>query len=166
MFEQTYKLVKFFKESKRINGRKKLQKTIHLLQHFGNDFDMNYYYHYYGPYSSDLQAEVQFLVDQGLVKEERLFDGYIYNITDRGEDFLKSFEEKFDVDDSSLFFDKLDALKEKNASFLEVLSTFVYLLESGYDKELAIEKTKELKANLSHLLEDVIVFFENELQGN
>ena len=164
MFEQTYKLVKFFEEAKRISGRKKLQKIIYLLQYSGKDFEMNYYYHYYGPYSSDLQIEVQYLVERGFLLEKKAGDTYVYEISKEGEDFLRNYEEKF-ASESVFNLEAIDELNKKNASFLELLSTYVYLLETGYDKEKAIEKVKKLKPDLFYLISDVVDYFETELDS-
>ena len=167
MFEQTYKLVKFFEDAQKINGRKKLQKMIHLLQSAGEDFDMDYYYHYYGPYSSDLQLEVQYLGERGFLNEEKVGDSFTYEITGKGKQFLRNYEET--IGNKQLCNQELtgmiDKLKSNNPHFLELLSTYVYLIESGYDKQSAIKKAKELKPDLSYLLSGVIDFFEDNLEG-
>jgi len=53
-----------------IEGRKKLQKLVHLLQSTGcGGFTQEFGYLHYGPYSPQLREEVEQLERLGLVKE-------------------------------------------------------------------------------------------------
>lgn len=87
MFQTTYPLLAFFDHVAVVHGRKKLQKMIHLLKSAGNEFPFKFRYHHYGPYSSQLQSEMNRLVSEGFIVE-KLEDGtYTYEITESGRKF-------------------------------------------------------------------------------
>lgn len=157
MFESVFTLLEFFNSTKIIYGRKKLQKVIHILENCGHQFPFKYEYHFYGPYSSQLQEEVNNLVRQGFLSEDRDDDTYIYRITTKGEEFKKQLEEgigyNFSVDKA-----KLDVLIGKESQYLEVVSTYMFLLDSGYTSVTAKEKTRELKPHLAKYLNDAVSF--------
>jgi len=143
-----------------IKGRKKLQKIIFLLENNGMDAPYKYSYHYYGPYSAQLQDEVDFLVEQEFLEEISQGGTYIYKITDYGTKFKKHIEDNYKV---SIDKDLLIKLNNENPQFLEILSTYVFLLKSGYDEGSSKEKAKELKPHLRGFLDDAVKFYEFNL---
>ena len=153
MFKIEYALLTFFEKAKKVKGRKTLQKTIYLLQSYGVPFDLNYIYQYYGPYSAELQIEVDNLIKQRLLKETIKGDMYVYEITKKGKEFLKTYR-KFIKPDFELPIDLLKELLAKNPQALEVASTYVYLLELGYSLEKAEKITRELKEHLMLFFEE------------
>jgi len=161
VFDKTYKLLRFFSETGTLTGRKKLQKMVHLLQRKGVSFDMDYAYHHYGPYSADLQAEVQELVDQELLVEEMKDNTYQYYLTDKGKEFLGVLQET-KKDAFALPNNLMELLMDKSSPFLEVVSTYSYLLDNGYTDEEAIAKLKELKPKLDCYWEDAISFYKEK----
>lgn len=159
MFKTTYQLLTFFDSVENVRGRKKLQKVVHLLKSAGTDFPFRYRYHHYGPYSSQLQSEMDQLVTQGFL-EEKYEDGvYTYLITARGREF-KSMLETDGGFSFSLKKEIVERLSDKSTSFLEMFSTYVFLLESGDTKAQASEKAIELKPHLTNHLEDAIKSYE------
>ncbi|MFL5789400.1 MAG: hypothetical protein ACJ748_15175 [Flavisolibacter sp.] len=66
----TVKLIEFFSCIKSVEGETKLQKIIYILQQKGFDFDYVFKYALYGPYSEELQLEIDFLNDIGILREE------------------------------------------------------------------------------------------------
>lgn len=153
MFEKEFALLSFFEKAERIKGRKKLQKTVHLLQFRGVPFDLDYTYHYYGPYSADLQVEVDTLVRQGLLEETMEGEMYVYKITEKGKEFLKAYR-RFINSDFDIPDDLLKELLSKNVQVLEIASTYAYLLELGYSPEEAEKEAKELKKHLATFFEE------------
>ncbi len=147
MFEKEYALLKLFEEVQRVKGRKKLQKTVYLLQISGIPFNMKYKYHYYGPYSAELQSQVDALVDYSLLMEKNNGDAYIYEITDKGREFIQKYREKSD-DDISLPIELIDYILAYPATVLELASTYAYLIDMGYTNEMARTKALELKPHL------------------
>ena len=55
-----------------IEGRKKLQKMVHILQEFGVPFEVRYGYHHYGPFSEQLQDGVQSFQQDQLIHETQV----------------------------------------------------------------------------------------------
>lgn len=151
MFEQEYALLKMFEGTQRIEGRKKLQKTVHLLQITGVPFGMDFKYYYYGPYSAELQSYVDTLVDYGMLAEQNNGDGYIYEMTDKGKEFIQKYEEAVGGE-LSLPDQLVKHLLSFPATTLELTSTIGYLASLGYTKDEAQSKALELKPHLkSHL---------------
>ncbi|MCF6092839.1 hypothetical protein L1765_02360 [Microaerobacter geothermalis] len=164
MFEKAYQLLTFFDRVKELSGRKRLQKTIHLLEHRGLDFSFKYEYHHYGPYSFELQGLVHDLVEQGFLQEDKPGDNYFYRITEKGLLFKNAYEESQPAFSFQDYEDLIQKLSEKSSSFLELLSTYAYLMENGYDPNVAKEKVVELKPHLGEWLDEVIQFYDKEFK--
>jgi uncharacterized protein YwgA len=60
---------------KRVEGRKKLQKLVHILQERGVPFPEQFEYSYYGMYSAQLRSEVERLESEKLVDEKEACSG-------------------------------------------------------------------------------------------
>ncbi|NLC51352.1 MAG: hypothetical protein GX764_03480, partial [Firmicutes bacterium] len=84
MLRNEYALTCLFNSVQQIIGRKRLQKTVYLLQQIGFPYAGKFTYHHYGPYSSELQAEIDRLVDYRLLSETYNNKAYIYKITEDG----------------------------------------------------------------------------------
>lgn len=162
MIQHTYRILKLLDATGVIRGRKKLQKMVHLLKSAGMEFPFNYQYHHYGPYSAPLQETMNHLIQQNYIEERLEAGAYVYQITDEGKQFKTLLETKgkysFAVDE-----DVMKALLEKNSQFLEVVSTYVFLLESGDTSEEAKAKTLELKPHLVEYVDDAIHFYEQQI---
>lgn len=156
MFETTYGLLKVFNNITSVYGRKKLQKMIHLLAVSGTPFPFKYEYYHYGPYSVDLQQEVNFMVQQDLVIEETKDDAYVYTITEKGHRFKSMLDKEFEFDINE---ELLHVLGAESSQFLEMLSTYAYLIDSQYSPEEAKAKALELKPHLGTSLDEVIRFY-------
>lgn len=159
MFQTTYQLLTLFHSVEEIRGRKKLQKMVHLLKSSGTDFPFKYRYHHYGPYSSQLQSEMDQLVSQEFLEETFEDGAYTYHITERGREF-KTMLEKDGGFSFSLQDDIVEQLADKSTPFLEMFSTYVFLLESGDTKAEGKAKAEELKPHLKDQLDDVITAYE------
>ena len=87
-------LLLYTEKGKHISGRTRFQKIIFLAQHEKNDVSnwYNFYPHDFGPYSSDLQNDLDFLALEGLLKEKQQnYEDkivYQYKLTKKGEQFL------------------------------------------------------------------------------
>lgn len=154
MFQSTFQLLTLVDEAQKIRGRKKLQKVIHLLKSSGMDLPFKYRYHHYGPFSSQLQAEMDQLVRQQYINENFINGAYEYTIAEKGEQFIQML-----VDDGLFSFplDKnlLANLVNKDTRFLEAFSTYVFLLEKGETKTEAMANLHRLKSHLSEWFDDV-----------
>lgn len=162
MFKTTYQLLFFFDYVEELRGRKKLQKMIHLLKSSGVDFPFRYRYHHYGPYSSQLQSEIDQLVYQDFLIEKPDNGAYTYVITAKGKNFKQMLETEGGFT-FSLNKCVLDELEKESTPFLEMYSTYVFLRETGDTDEEAFDKAKELKPHLAELLEQVVVKYEKHI---
>jgi hypothetical protein len=161
MFEKTYRVLSLVAALGVVHGRKKLQKTAFLLQHWGTDLMSRFSYHFYGPYSADLQAAVRDLVDRELLQEEQEKGGYVYRITEKGQAFIRKWEGQFGGEHPfAIPQELLERLQGQSAPFLELLSTYAFLLETGDDPEEASKKAQRLKPHLAPLVDEVIRFYE------
>jgi len=147
MQEMFIKLLQLINVAGKISGRKKLQKMIYILKHKGFEFDENYSYYYYGPYSSVLQMEIDELVRLDLLKEYYDDITYEYKVTKDADSYLKD----------NIFDDKqistIKMLNREPGNILELVSVFFYLEDNGYtEKNAILKKTRILKPELvNHL---------------
>jgi len=96
-----YWLAKLISSVDKVESRKRLQKSVYLLQRAGCPLQCDYLLHYYGPYSFELAGLIDQLGGAGIISEksEVLGNGvvrYKSAITDKGRKVLESFE-KADV---------------------------------------------------------------------
>jgi uncharacterized protein YwgA len=92
-----YWLAKLISSVEVVDSRKRLQKSIYLLQLAGCPLQCDYLLHYYGPYSFELAALIDQLDGSTIIQEtlEQLALGvvrYRSAITNRGKKILSSFE--------------------------------------------------------------------------
>jgi len=83
-----------------IEGRTKLQKMVFLLKKLHRiDFSYHFTPYFYGPYSSDLQTDIDYLVSLGLVIEARELTTsgirYTYKLTDSGSKLAEALSSKY-----------------------------------------------------------------------
>lgn len=160
MLNNEYALIRLFEVTPRIEGRKKLQKTVYLLQQMGVPYNEKFRYHYYGPYSSELQAEVDRLVRYELLNETFTGDAYVYEITNKGKDFIQQYSSlnssSFDLPEHLV-----KRIVETSTPVLEMASTYAYLLEMGYKEADAMAKAIELKPHLEYCLDKARALYDD-----
>ena len=61
-FEKILALIKL--TDNKIDGRTKFQKIVYILKNNGVNFEEQFKYHYFGPYSPELQLEIEELIDR------------------------------------------------------------------------------------------------------
>ncbi len=129
-----------------VKGRKKIQKIVHILKACGHDFPHYYGYLHYGPYSSDLASEVGILVSGGLVNEAGggKYDPYVYTPTEASKALLQELNVSTSPEWSGFARD----LNEKDANYLEAVSTILYLQANGFRGENLRERFIALKPHL------------------
>lgn len=127
-----------------IEGRKKFQKIVHILQCAGAPFDERFEFAQFGPFSSTLKAEIDCLGVFGILEEESKGSTFVFS---KGERFSE-IEEAGLWTGTPVWSSFARALNEKSASELEALSTTLYLLDRGYSGEALETKFGELKSHL------------------
>lgn len=94
------KLLIILKETKGIWGRKRFQKIVFLLKEkFNIEFGYDFIPYFYGPYSMDLQNEINLLENVGAIDVDT--DGeilYIHHLTDKGEKIAEEIKKTMDKD--------------------------------------------------------------------
>ncbi len=163
MFEAPYSVLSVFEAVNQVYGRKKIQKMIHLLEASGAALPFKYEYHFYGPYSAELQETINFLVSLEFLTENKDDDAYVYEITERGKAFKQTLE-SHDQAEVNLNPELLSALSGEKSQFLEMVSTYAFLMDSNYTPEEARLKAHELKPHLAGLLERAIAFYHSKVR--
>lgn len=161
MFEAAGSVLSVFSTVGKVHGRKKIQKMIHLLKVAGARMPFKYEYHHYGPYSAELQMELNDLEREGYLHETIVDETYVYELTDKGREF----KEQLDRLGFSVSIDRelVKTMARQSSQFLEMVSTYAYLIEAGYKPEEARDKALELKDHLEHLLDDAISFYHENI---
>ena len=156
-----YWLAKLISEVRKVDSRKRLQKSIYLLQ-FCKDFPLkfDYFLHYYGPYSFELASTIDQLNAADIIKEvpEPVSIGVRYSssIAPKGEKVLDSFEQT-DAGQCALnkiknFFNPFERLNKENPWVLELAATVAYFHENTWASAQAQTETfKKVRADDSNL---------------
>ena len=135
----------------KVEGRKRLQKIVHLLKVRGaRDFPYRFILHYFGPFSRELASDLDFVVGTGLVEEQAPPGGegsYVY--TPRNPAIGKRVRrlrghERHDPD----WADLAGALAVEDTGFLETLSTVVFLADRKYEGKALRDEFGRVKPHL------------------
>lgn len=135
---------------KKIEGRKKLQKIVHILQSCGHggDFPHQFGYLHYGPYSHDVKADIDRLVQDsnGLVDETPgvagvSFPTFVYSPK-------PELEAAFSSSEPALWASLALVLNKKSPQDLEAISTIIFLRRSGVAESSLKERFYQLKPML------------------
>jgi len=158
MFEAAGSVLSVFDVVGKVHGRKKIQKMIYLLKVAGTPMPFQYEYHHYGPYSSGLQAELDDLAQRGFLSESMHDDTYVYEMTDEG----RKFKEKLDRFGMTVEVDRelVRSMARHSSQFLEMVSTYAFLVDTGYERQAAKDKALELKSHLPISIDQAIAYYD------
>ena len=136
-----YWLAKLISSVTEVDSRKRLQKSIYLLQRAGCPLQLSYILHYYGPYSFELAGLIDQLHDADIIDEtaDVLSPNvvrYKSAITSRGEQVLTNFEKSKDGKQAMAkitpFTPRFKELNEKDPWVLELAATIAYFYKSDW----------------------------------
>lgn len=97
----------------KIEGRKRLQKIIFLLQEqFGIEFSYRFVPYLYGPYSSQLQNDIDILTRTGYLKVSKIDYLFFYEITPMGKEITSQIEKEYGEEQAKKLHKRADDLKE------------------------------------------------------
>lgn len=152
MLQEHCKLLSLLKQTGEVVGRKKLQKIIYIAKKLNFPFYEKYQFHFYGPYSEELNLRVEEMSDLTFVQEVKENKGgysqYRYSLSAKGEEFLQLAE--YELPESKGIFKNMN---EQSARFLELVSTVLYF------EDLPVEEVKQkvftLKAKQNYTEEEV-----------
>ena len=156
MREEFQKIINLIKIANGVDGRKKIQKMVYILKQKGMGFKEPFKYHHFGPYSSQLQIELNALVEWKIIEETKSDNSYCYTIS---ED--QSYDEQQYNDDED-YRNLIKYLKTQSPSILELVSTFYFLKNKGYDSFGAIkQKTLYLKPHIENVMENAVSVYDH-----
>lgn len=123
----------------KIEGRKRLQKIIHLLQVGGIQIPAEFRIHHYGPFSEEVASTAETMAIEGELDEEIEAVGpyntyqYLYSAPRESKEVEPEVKEL------------IEKLSEFTTVELEVASTIAFFENEGESREDAIEQTKFIK---------------------
>jgi hypothetical protein len=155
--EELYFLLKPLCALGQVRGRTTAQKIFYLLQALGYPTRLEYFLHYYGPYSEDLasflmsacQSDTPWLKQTVKPVQDGLrFD---YEVTQEAKNLVGALEEKFIAEDLARRAENFCGIAKflvlRPLASLEIAATILYLeRERGYNRAKAVAKTKAIKA--------------------
>lgn len=134
-----------------IDGRKRLQKIVHILQERGITFDQVFEFSFYGPYSAGLRLDMDVLRDEKLIREE---SGHRYAYQPQPE-FLELLN-KLAGPEYPRWADFAKQLNAYEPKKLEALSTILFLQGRGYEEEGVRRIFMTRKPHLVDLLDEAL----------
>jgi uncharacterized protein YwgA len=150
-------LLRLIQTCEKVEGRKKLQKIVHLLKEAGFPFDYRYGFHYHGPFSAELKGEIDRLVAEGFLDEAASqpssaeYRQYSYAVRPAAQAVLANSESA-----RPGWSDVAKSLNAKSAQELEAISTVAYLRRHGYEAESLRDRFTQLKPQLSAYLDNAL----------
>ena len=125
-------------------GKKMLHKLLYLAQAEKVDLNLDYGIHFYGPYSSTLDASVAILATEDIVRFEYRGCAHLMEINDEYH-VSSSLEEA----DEEKLREVIKKYKDKTPTQLELLTTTHYVKEniSQADEKSIIAGVKKIKAD-------------------
>jgi len=152
LVNSTLRVAQLLRVLRRVEGRKKLHKQVHILQELGYPFAERFEYSYYGMYSRELRAELGSLVKDKLVKEEASPNQareltYTFESTPALEEFLDGSE----VDKEPPWAPLAQHLNSLHTKRLEGISTILFLHRRGLRGRELRERFRALKPHLKDI---------------
>jgi uncharacterized protein YwgA len=120
------KVLSIIKTIQKVSGeapcKKTLQKIVYLIQEANEDLGYDYSIHYYGPYSADLDSEIRYQHNCGVI--DISVDGYSHRLS------VGDFSESVPIENSPTVERIISKFGEKSPSELELLATTLYVQRS------------------------------------
>lgn len=126
----------------RIFGRKRLQKSIKLLQKTGFPTKYSFKNYFYGPYSDEIQEDISLLEEIGILEETKEIgnDGNSY--------YIISSKSRDPNSSLSPFSEAVDILQNTETVTLELAATYDSFRDMGYNHENSLEKLRMKKKSI------------------
>jgi uncharacterized protein len=141
---------------KRIEGRKKLHKVVHILQELGAPFVEPFQYSQYGMYSQQLTAEIGHLVRDRLVTEAKQRfarnEPFVFKPTRDLTGLLKTLE----ITAEPEWATSARELNKLSPQMLEGISTVLFLRARGYTEDKLRPRLVALKPRLEPIADECI----------
>ena len=134
----------------KIEGRKRLQKMVHILKELGAKFPERFQYSFYGMYSLQLRSEIDLLREEGLVKEYQVGSSVSVEKTRELAELL----EQFELADPPEWAKTAHYLNNLTPGVLEGISTILYLRHTEPDEKAVEEQLLTLKPHVENYVEE------------
>lgn len=142
-------LFHLFEAVETIEGKKRLQKMIHLLQECGGArFGMTFKLARFGAFSGALAVEIDDFAEHGLLEKEPIRVGSNPSIRYSKSEEFDDVIEKLEIGEIPAWTSLAKDLNQRDTPDLEAISTVVFLLRSGTLKEDLQDDFKKLKPHL------------------
>lgn len=103
----------------KVEGRKRFQKIIFLLQEqFGVDFGYRFTAYLYGPYSAQLQNDIDILAQTGYLKASKMGELFFYEITPLGQQNAAQIEKEYGTELAKKLREHVSNLSESDTEEL------------------------------------------------
>jgi uncharacterized protein YwgA len=139
----------------RIEGRKKMQKLVHILQELGYPFAERFDYSFYGMYSTQLRGELDALETEKLIVQEQgptAFGDVAYTFKSTPE--LQRLLNEIGVESQPAWREVARRLNGFSAQILEGISTVLFLRRRGLKGEELKGRLLALKPHLEKIYPD------------
>lgn len=156
-----YWLAKLISSVGEVDSRKRLQKSVYLLQLAGCPLKCAYILHYYGPYSFELAGLIDQLDGANIIEEAPELTGfgtrYRASITDRGRKALGNIEKtkrgRSLLSKIKPFVLRFEKLNQEDVWVLELAATVAYFHKGDWAKAKKQTATfKNVRVNDRNLL--------------
>lgn len=148
----TLRVAQLMRVLRRVEGRKKLHKQVHILQELGCPFPEQFDYSYYGMYSRELRSAVAALVQEKLVRETANANmagelTYTFESTPELEQFLDG----LGMEKEPAWAPLACRLNSLHTQMLEGISTILFLRRRGLEAEELKARVLALKPHLAEI---------------
>jgi len=150
-------VLELFDRLGQINGKKALQKLVYLARIFGIETGYSYRFHYFGPYSDQLAADLDDLIESKAVRNVR--GSYALKLNDE----LRN----NNIDYSEQVNELIEVFGNKAPSDLELFATAYFIDKNekfvfkNYDEEKIIQEIIKAKPKFTRMK---VEKFYNELK--
>ncbi len=142
----------------KVKTRKKLQKVVFFLKIVNVPFSEKFSLHHFGPYSPELQLEIDQLGDAGFITSE--FNEFQNTAT--GNQYLKEHSEYLAIFSDDKLMRLVKTLNGFEPFKLESMATIVYFENSyGNDKKMLRKTIKGIKPHLDGVFDEAWKYLEN-----
>ena len=149
-----YQLAKLILMAGGLKSRKRVQKTVHLLQAAGCALGVDFRLHYYGPYSRELADTLDRMTRADVLvetpQETQVGTQYDYKFEEQMRESLEAYERtprgEAAKEEMETYEELLETLCDTRPRVLELASTIVAFREAGLGWDEALGETAGFKS--------------------
>ncbi|NOS71516.1 MAG: hypothetical protein HOP33_16520 [Verrucomicrobia bacterium] len=150
-------ILQLLRELSRVDGRKKFQKTVHILKELGAPFQERFEYSYYGMYSAQLKGELDALEREGLLKERETLTGANTTYVIESTPELGKLLGELGLETPPAWVEVAKQLNKLSSQVLEGISTILFLRKTETDDAVVRQRLLVLKPHLASVADNCLV---------